>query len=264
MSIKQSDGVSYYSFHNMEAWPELTQAAFGRLGGVSERPFDSLNLSFAVDDDREKVRTNRSIAARSVGWDPARIVSVRQVHGRRATQVVVEMVGGPDLPDADALVTDEPGVLLLMKFADCVPVVLWDAVRRVVAIAHAGWRGTILGTPAAAVEMMVERYHSSPSDILAGIGPSIGPCCYEVGPEVEKGVSQVFGGAGVIHRNGDGSIHFDLWSANAETLMRAGIPEENVVTAGICTRCNSELYFSHRGSGGSTGRFGVVAGIRNE
>src|SRR5512142_1394324 len=117
MNLKQSYGVYYYSFSAMEAWPELTQVAFGRLGGVSEGPFASLNLSFAVDDDPEKVRANRAAAVRALGWEPGNIVTAKQVHGRRATQVVREMAGAPDLPETDALVTNEPGVLLMLKFA---------------------------------------------------------------------------------------------------------------------------------------------------
>ena len=265
MNMKQSGGLIYYSFSHMEPWPELTQAAFSRIGGVSEGPFASLNLSFAVDDDAEKVHVNLSRMAAALRWDPDAMVSARQVHGREAVPVVRDMAGRPDLPSCDALVTDEPGILLLLKFADCVPVTLWDPVRRVVGLAHAGWRGTIAGAPGAAIDLMVERYGSRASDILAGIGPSIGPCCYEVGPEVERLASHVFAGAGVLQRESDAGARLDLWTANSETLMRAGVVEENITVAGICTRCHSDLFFSHRAAGGQpAGRFGVVAGIRDE
>ena len=263
MNLQVSNGVSFYSFRILEPWPDLTQGAFTRVGGVSEPPYDSLNISFAVRDDPYRVELNRELMARAVGWDPARIVSARQVHGRRAVAVGREMIGMPDLPDTDALVTDEPGVLLLLKFADCVPIVLWDPVRRVVALVHAGWRGTVLAAPAAALELMQERYNTRPSDVLAGIGPSIGPCCYEVGAEVVGAASRVFAGTSVLQEE-DGSYRFDLWSANAETLMRAGVGEENIAVAGICTRCRHDLFFSHRAAGGLAGRFGVVAGIVDE
>ncbi|MHB0867901.1 MAG: peptidoglycan editing factor PgeF [Chloroflexota bacterium] len=242
----------------------MTQGAFGRSGGVSDPPFDSLNASYAVQDDPARVKANRDLMAQAVGWDPRRIVSANQVHGRRAVAVGRDHIGAPDLTETDALVTDEPGLLLLLKFADCVPVVLWDPVRRVVAVAHAGWRGTMAGTPAAALELMVDRYHSDPSDVLAGIGPSIGPCCYEVGAEVVAQAGQAFAGANVLQRGADGRVHFDLWSSNAETLMRAGVAEENIATARICTRCRHDLFFSHRAAGGLAGRFAFVAGIRDE
>ena len=264
MKVEHPGDIALYSFGHLQSWAELTQGIFGRGGGVSEAPYDSLNASFAVRDDPEKVRANRQLMARAVGWDPEQFVSAGQVHGRQAVAVGRRNLGGPDLAGTDALVTDEPGVLLLLKFADCVPVILWDPVRRVVGLAHAGWKGTVLGTPAAALQLMVGKYGSRPSDVLAGIGPSIGPCCYEVGPEVVAAAEREFAGGDVLQPGPRGKIHFDLWGANAETLMRAGVPEENIATAGICTRCHHDLFFSHRAAGGLTGRFGVVAGIRDE
>ncbi|MCL4370605.1 MAG: peptidoglycan editing factor PgeF [Chloroflexi bacterium] len=264
MKVHLSGGIALYSFNHLEPWPELTQGALARGGGVSDPPYDSLNTSFAVQDDPERVRTNRRLMAGAVGWDLSRVVSAGQVHGRQAVAVGRGNLGGPDLPGTDALVTNEPGVLLLLKFADCVPIILWDPVRRVVGLAHAGWRGTVLGTPAAALELMSREYGSCPSDVLAGIGPSIGPCCYEVGPEVATAAEREFVGANVLRRDACGRVRFDLWGANAETLTRAGVRAENVATAGICTRCHHDLFFSHRAAGGLTGRFGVVAGIRDE
>lgn len=264
MKIQTTGTVTHYSFEHLCQWPELTQAAFGRGGGVSEAPYDTLNISYAVQDDPGRVKINRERMARAVGWNPSCIVSAHQVHGRDVVAVGREMVGQPDIRGTDALVTNESGVLLLLKFADCVPVVLWDPVKRVVGLAHAGWRGTMAGTPAAALEMMADRYGTRPSDVLAGIGPSIGPCCYQVGPEVVSAASERFAGAAVLHPDGTGAFRLDLWAANMETLMRVGLAEENIAVAGICTRCRSDLFFSHRAAGGLAGRFGFVAGIRDE
>ncbi|HEX2923759.1 MAG TPA: peptidoglycan editing factor PgeF, partial [Chloroflexota bacterium] len=209
------------------------------------------------------VRTNRELMAHAVGWDPGRIVACRQVHGTHVVAATREMAGGPELQGVDALVTNEPGVLLMLKFADCVPVVLWDPVRRVVAVVHAGWRGTVARVPAAALHFMVTQYGSEPSDVRAGIGPSIGPCCYQVGQEVATKAEQVFTGTGVVSPGPDGTPHFDLWSANAETLMRSGVAEESVAISRICTRCRSDLFFSHRALGSPSGRFAMVGGIRD-
>jgi YfiH family protein len=264
MNGRLINGISFYSFDLFAPWPELTVGAFGRGGGVSPAPYDSLNISLAVPDDPQRVVANRERMAHSVGWEPGRIVSARQVHGTHVAVATREMAGGSELPGTDALVTDEPGLLLMLKFADCVPVVMWDPVRRVVALVHAGWRGTVAGAPAATLEFMMSRYGSQPGDVLAGIGPSIGPCCYQVGREVATQAEQVFAGAGVVSAGPDGTPHFDLWAANAETLMRAGVSEEKIAVGGICTRCRNDLFFSHRASGSPSGRFAVVAGIRDE
>jgi polyphenol oxidase len=264
MNDQLLERVAFYSFDLFAPWPELTAGAFGRSGGVSPAPYESLNISYAVQDDPERVRINRERMARAVGWDPSRIVSCRQVHGTHVLAATPDMAGGPELQGTDALVTDEPGLLLMLKFADCVPIVLWDPVRRVVAVAHAGWRGTVARTPAAALHFMVARYGSEPRDIRAGIGPSIGPCCYQVGQEVATQAEQVFPGAGVVAPGPDGTPYLDLWSANAETLMRSGVAEENVELSRICTRCRNDLFFSHRALGSPAGRFAMVAGIRNE
>jgi polyphenol oxidase len=263
MSLHHSHGVDFYSYDILARWPDLTQAAFTRRGGVSKPPFHTLNASYAVGDDPEAVAENHGRMAAALSWPAHRTVSARQVHGRNAVVAGPEHVGARPAPEADVLVTDRPGILLMLRFADCTPVTLWDPDRRVLALVHAGWKGTVLGAPAAAVEMMVTRFGSAPSTILAGIGPSIGPCCYEVGEDVVRPASRVFAGAGVLLKQAGAGVHFDLWGANAETLMRSGIAEERIAVAGLCTRCRSDLFFSHRASGGMSGRFAVVAGIRD-
>lgn len=266
MSVKErfAHGVPYYSFPHMGGWPNLTQAVFGRRGGVSAAPYNSLNLSYAVGDDPASVAENGTRAAAAVGWELDRIVSPRQVHGRHVEVVGRGSASPVEVLEADALVTDEPGVLLLMKFADCVPIVLWDPVHAAVGLVHAGWKGTMLGAPAAALEVMAQRFGSVPSELLAGIGPSIGPCCYQVGPEVVRLAGEAFPGVELARPSGDGSAYLDLWKANGETLMRAGVPGDNLAVAGLCTRCRHDLFFSHRAAmGGPSGRFGVVAGLRD-
>ena len=264
MKEHPAHGVPYSSFPHMGGWSNLTQAVFGRQGGVSAAPFDSLNLSYAVGDDPTAVAENMARAAVAVGWEPGRIVSPRQVHGRH-----VEVVGrgssfSAEPLEADALVTDETGVLLMMKFADCVPIILWDPVHAVVGLVHAGWKGTMLGAPAAALEVMSQRFGSVSSEILAGIGPSIGPCCYQVGSELVRLAEASFPGANLVRPGRDGSPYLDLWKANGETLRREGVSEDNLMVAGVCTRCRHDLFFSHRAAGGGpSGRFGVVAGLRN-
>jgi YfiH family protein len=200
--------------------------------------------------------------ADTLGWEPGRIVSARQVHDRVVAVVGRKDASEQELAGVDCLVTREPGTLLLLKFADCVPVVIWDPVRQVVALVHAGWRGTVIKAPAAAVEAMAANFGSNPADLVAGIGPSIGPCCYEVGDEVVAAVDEAFGDSDVVIREPGKKARLDLWEANAQTLRGTGISSNRIEVAGICTRCRNDLFFSHRAEGSPAGRFAVVAGIR--
>jgi YfiH family protein len=161
---------------------------------------------------------------------------------------------------ADIIFTDRPEVTLYMRFADCVPILLHDPRKGVVGIAHAGWLGTVRCAADAAIRAMVEHYGSSPEDIQAAIGPSIGPDHYEVGPDVIVQVAQSFGAhaASLLQRHGR-STHLDLWEANRLQLESAGV--RHIELAGICTACHLEDWYSHRAEKGKTGRFGALIAL---
>jgi YfiH family protein len=235
----------------------LAHAVSTRHGGVSEAPYDTLNLSLSVGDDPLRVLENRRRFAAALGFDPARLVSSRQVHGDDV--LFVDDRFRPDAPliPADIQITNRPGWLLTLRFADCVPVLLFHPGRRVVAAVHAGWRGTLRRAPACALRAMRERYDVEPGEVLAGIGPSIGPCCYEVGPEV---ASEFRDYQGVV-TPGKPRPHLDLWEANRQTLVSAGVPVEQIEVARVCTRCRSDLFFSHRAQGFPAGRFSGAIGL---
>jgi YfiH family protein len=164
-------------------------------------------------------------------------------------------------PRTDATITALPGICLMVMVADCVPVLLFDPVKKVSAVIHAGWRGTVHHITSNTIHAMVIHYGCDPSDILAGIGPSIGPCCYEVGEDVRDFVGESFGTTDgyLIRKNDTSKPHFDLWYANQKQLADNGVKPENIETSGLCTMCHSEIFFSSRASGGVTGRF--AAGI---
>jgi YfiH family protein len=148
----------------------------------------------------------------------------------------------------------------MMRFADCVPIILHDPIKRVIGIAHAGWMGTVLGTVCYAVKAMQTHYGSSPSNIQAAIGPSIGPDHYEVGPEVVEEVKRSFGtdASGLLSKKGS-SLNLDLWAANALLLGQAGV--RNIEIAGLCTACHTGDWYSHRAENGTTGRFGAIIAL---
>lgn len=259
MPFQSRDGLRYYQFESFG--DRLTHAVFTRWGGVSPAPWTGLNLGGTVGDDPDNVHENRRRALAALGCDPQSIYDVWQVHG--IDVAIAEAPRPSEAPyfQADIILTDKPGVTLMMRFADCVPVLLHDPVRKVVGIAHAGWMGTVRGNVRAAVEAMKFRFGSRPKDIRAGIGPSIGPDHYQVGPDVVAQVRQTFGSdeEDVLAEH-NGSMFFDLWLANQKTLELAGVRQIEV--AGLCTACHTEDWYSHRAEKGRTGRFGAIISLK--
>jgi YfiH family protein len=163
-------------------------------------------------------------------------------------------------PKADILITNRPEVTLFLRFADCVPIMLFDPRQQAIALVHAGWRGTLQKASAAAARALVEHYGSRPQDIRAGIGPSIGPCHYAVGEEVVAGTRAAFGAEAEQLLIQNHQPHLNLWEANALALRQVGV--EQIEVSGLCTACHTEHFFSHRGERGQTGRFGALLGLR--
>jgi YfiH family protein len=256
----QINGLVYYRFANLASYDEVIHGLFTRLGGVSHSPYDSLNVGYFVGDDREAVETNHDLICQAVGLSRGDITAAQQVHGSQVTLVGSED-RGQVIPATDALITNAPSVALMLRFADCLPVLLYDPVRRAIGLAHAGWRGTIKGIAAKTAFAMMEAYGSRPADIMAGLGPCIGPCCYQVGAEVIELVKARFNDwQALLRPQGDGSVHFDLWEANRRQLAELGVEEIEVVQ--LCTACRTDEFFSHRAEGGHTGCFAVVLGRR--
>jgi len=234
----------------------------GRHGGVSRRWGDGLNWSLSVGDPPEHVRENRRRTLATLGLGPGEAVMAGLVHGTRVAAVELDATTADDvrvIPDTDGLITDRRGLALIITAADCVPVYLYDPVRRVIGMVHAGWRGTVAGIASAAVRAMTARYGCDPADIHAAIGPSIGPCCYEVDEPVAGPVRRYFGEhAPALLRPSprEGRHMLDLWAANRLDLASAGVGQVHV--AGVCTACNRDRFFSHRAEAGGAGRGAAV------
>jgi YfiH family protein len=261
--ISSSPGsVRYFSFDSLQA-VGVIQAIFTRRGGVSMAPFASLNTGGTVGDDPQAVAENRKRCFSTLGCDIQTLFDVWQVHS--ANVVIAEAPRSPDTPHekADVILTDRPGVTLFMRFADCVPILLVDPVRRAIGMAHAGWVGSVARVAAVAVQAMIQQYDCRPEDIQAGIGPSIGVEHYPVGEDVINQVKHSFPAdfERLLIEYADG-IHFDLWKANRISLEEQGIT--HIEEAGICTACHLEDWFSHRGEVGKTGRFGALLSLKAE
>jgi polyphenol oxidase len=255
----RSGDLAYLTFPAFEELG-LIHGVFARSGGVSPAPWASLNMSTTVGDSRENVRENHRRALAALGRDPASAHDTWLVHGTEV--VIANTPRQADAPPvkADILLTDRSEVTLLMRFADCTPILLFDPVRRVIGFAHGGWQGTIRKVAQVAVEAMQAYYGSKPEDICAVIGPAICVEHYPVGAEVVEQAHAAFGeAADELFERGNGQAHFDLWKANRYVLELAGV--RNIEISGICTASDTQQWFSHRAEHGQTGRFGAFMAL---
>ena len=228
-----------------------------RHEGVSRPPYNSLNLGSNTLDSSHSVEGNRSLLARSVGATLDRFLTVTQVHG---TDLLVIDSPNPELShflklECDGIVTNQPGIMIAVCIADCVPILLHDPVQGVVAALHAGWQGTVGNIAGKGVEAMVSLFGCSAKDIEAAIGPAISNCCYEV----DAPVRDAFKKAGAAwdlfsQEHGEGKWLLDLAAANRRSLTDAGLAPSQIESEELCVCCNQELFFSYRRDGGDTGR----------
>ena len=222
-----------------------------RGGGTSEPPFDSLNLGGRVGDEPGRVAENWRRLEAATGL---RFARVRQVHGARVVRLDA---GCEPAEEADAIVSASGGVAATVSVADCVPVLLADPESGAVAAVHAGWRGTMAHAAAEGARALSRECGAAPARLLAVVGPSIGPCCYEISPDLAAIFARVFG-AGVIREGGRPRL--DLWAATTQVLLDAGLKPDRVEILGRCTSCEPAAFFSHRRDAGRTGRqVGFVA-----
>ncbi len=278
-----------------ERYPWLRHGFSTRSGGVSSLyGGNSLNLGWTREDDPDAVRENRRRFVHAVTGElvvdaPFALVGMRQIHSAN-----VHEVRGPDSPEdkrstaegqpvleGDGLITDRPGVLLAVGTADCVPVLVVDTSKRVVAAFHAGWRGTVSRMVETGIARLQQSYGSRTEDLIAAVGPSIGPCCYSVGNEVAAEFASKFTYADQLFRKGSTSeprrtdaadplaknqLHLDLWEANRRQLLHVGLADAQISVLASCTACSRDStgqlrYFSHRGEHGIAGRMLNVVGI---
>lgn len=249
-------GIEMFSFES-ESFKGAIHGFFTRKGGVSSGEFSSLNLGGLSGDKRENVIENRRRVFDGVGADVNTLFDVWQVHSN--STVFAESPRGLTEPHqkADSIFTDKPNVTLMMRFADCVPIILYDPTRRIVGLIHAGWIGTVNQIVTEAMQSVCRHYGTKPDSFIAGIGPSIGPDHYIIGQDVYQKALPVFRDKeGEIFFQDNGNLHFDLWKANEYLLHKAGV--KTVLQANICTACDTENWYSHRTENGKTGRFGAI------
>ena len=260
--IEQVPFLQYPLFENTNI---VNHGISTRLGGVSKGIYATMNLSYTRGDAEENVRENYRRIGKAIGVDPARMVCSRQTHTTNV-RIVTEADAGKgvtrerDYDNVDGLVTNIPGICLVTFYADCVPLLFVDPVKRVIASSHSGWRGTAARMGQVTVDIMRSKFDCRPEDILAAVGPSICQDCYEVSEDVIEQFCERFEPAAqaqLFYRKENGKYQLNLWKANELVFLEAGILPEHMAVTNLCTCCNSRYLFSHRGLNGKRGNLGA-------
>ena len=268
---KAKNGVEYFSFEALEKYTGLINGFSTRIGGVSEGPYASMNLSFSREpDNKEGVLENYKRMAKALGVKEDSFVLSYQEHSTNVRVVNKSDMGKGvsverDYRNIDGLITDERGITLGAFFADCIPLYFYDRVNNVIGLAHSGWRGTCKRMGSVMVKEMNRHFGSRAKDIIACIGPGICQDCYQVSTDVYEEFSKNFDKEdmdNIFREDGDDHFRLSLWKANEKVLKDAGIPEENIFTSNICTACNKELLYSHRVMGEKRGNMAAFMALR--
>ncbi|MGE5677407.1 MAG: peptidoglycan editing factor PgeF [Pseudomonadota bacterium] len=262
------DGLVYLTIPSFEKTGLVKHCFTTRLGGVSQGEYDSLNTSYLKEDPIENVRKNLEMVCGAVDIDYRKLVFSNQTHEDNIRVVTKEDIGKgisvpSDIMNTDGLMTNIPGIPMITFYADCVPLFFLDTKNKAVAVTHSGWKGTVMKIGAKTVKLMGEVYGTRPEDCLAGIGPSIGPECFEVGPEVAEVFKDSFKDwPQIIEPYYEGKSRINLWETNRLILKEAGIPEENITISGLCTVCKEEMFFSYRRDKGRNGSLSAIIELK--
>ena len=261
---REKDGVIYMCVPRFLEIGGISHGFTTRHGGVSKGPFATLNVGIRRPDEKEHIIENLRRATGAIGGHFENLVVSHQVHGVGIRHITKKDAGEGtiaklDTPECDALMTNVPEIPLLTGYADCVPVALYDPKKKVIAAVHAGWRGTAQRIAYLSVKEMVKVYGSNPVDIVAGIGASIGKCCFEVDKDVAEEFPPQYVENSTIKEN---KFYVDLWQYNADQLKEAGVLDENITLSGECTVCHKDKYFSSRAQGGLMGNHGLIMELK--
>lgn len=243
--------ISPFLFHELFAGQTIFHGVFPRHGGTSHSPFASLNISFGVGDDPEKVTTNRNLIKNSLNADI--LVSGRQVHGSAFHIIDRKPDQDHEVAGCDAFISNVPGVGLMVQQADCQAIMLHDPRQKIVANIHNGWRGSVANTIAATISAMEKHFDCNPADLLAAVSPSLGPCCAEF-VNFKEELPEMF------HAFQPKPLYFDFWAISRMQLLETGVRQENIRCAALCTVCDPN-WFSYRREK-QTGRFCSVIGLK--
>lgn len=266
-TLNTVDNVDFLTFNRLNEIPFIRHGFSTKNGGVSKGIFTTMNLSFSRGDEKENVLTNYHRLFNAIGLNLENMVMSDQIHETdimkideaKLREINENSKGLEDrvCKNMDGLITNIPNVPLVTFYADCVPLYFVDTVNKAIGLSHSGWRGTVKGMGIKTVEAMNREYGSKPEDIVAVVGPSICQECYEVSKEVVDEFHKVYDGRfnvdSIYYEKKDGKMQLNLWEANRQILLLAGLKPENIVVSNVCTSCHSDLLFSHRKTNGKRG-----------
>lgn len=267
-NIETKDKLMYLTIPAFEETGMVKHCFTTRVGGVSKEIYDSLNTSDDKEDPIENVHRNLELICNAIDIDYTRLVFSDQTHEDNIRAVTEADIGKgltvkSDIANIDGLMTNVPGIPLITFYADCVPLFFLDKKNKAIAVVHSGWKGTVLRIGAKTLNQMYKYYGTKPEDCLVGIGPSIGPDCFEVGPEVAQEFKDNFDNWNeFIEPFGACKFKIDLWKVNKLMLTELGVPDENITVSGFCTMCNDDLFFSYRRDKGRTGSMSAIMELR--
>ncbi|OFX84239.1 MAG: hypothetical protein A2W99_00495 [Bacteroidetes bacterium GWF2_33_16] len=257
MITKTINNLIYLQFHNLTKEKLIRHYTTTRKGGVSKDHLSELNMGYTVNDNPAFVDRNLELLSLAADIPRDKMVFPKQTNG---TNIAIVNSFNETFHDTDALITNIPGVCIGVRTADCVPVLLFDPVKKVIAAIHSGWKGTVEKISKRTIKLMIEKFQVNPKNLIAGIGPSIGPDVYEIGNDVIMKVEQSFGKNHVLKNiAGTEKAFFDLWTANKLVLEESGVLSDNIEIAGMCTFANESLFYSARRNGKQAGR--LASGI---
>ena len=265
LSINTKDDLIYIRFPKFDSSKGVTAVFSTRMGGISTGQYSSMNMSTTNGDDFNSVKRNYEIICEAVNINPKNLVLSKQTHTDNIRTVTEEDCGKGifserDYDNVDGLITNVSGIALVTQYADCTPLLFYDPIKKVIANVHSGWRGTVKQIGAKAVNRMVSEFGCQKENIIAAIGPCIGKCCYEVDDPVYNEFKKIsdLDIDKIFLSKGNGKYMLDLWEANCQILINAGIKAENIDVADLCTHCHSEYFHSHRATGGKRGNLAAI------
>ncbi|QSX04769.1 peptidoglycan editing factor PgeF [Sedimentibacter sp. zth1] len=257
-TVHFKNNIKYLTFPILEPYSELFQCFTTRVGGVSEGCYASLNLGFGTDDKFDNVFKNYEILSKAVNIDINNFVTTAQTHTNNIRIVTNKDKGKGvtkkrDYENIDGLITNESNIALVTTHADCTPLFFYNPKLKIIGVAHAGWKGTLYKIAENMIDVFVHNYNSKPEDIIVGIGPSLSQYCFEV----DIDVAELFINVDEKYKDfmyGKGSKKYiDLWAINEYLLVKSGVKKTNIENMKLCTKCNMDLFYSHRGQHGERG-----------